>query len=526
MPNIQTENLIQLIGSLTKAEKRAFKLYVGRFSSSDNAKFLQIFDYIEKTKNYSDQDLLKKYKDIKKSQLSNLKAHLYKQLLISLRLQHSSNSMDIDIRESIDYARVLYDRGLYNQSLRLLEKAKSNAVKYNLDVLNLEIISFEKKIESQYISRSIDSKAEELALSSNDLIEKINESNEYSNLALKLYGLYLKVGFVKNEKEYLFVKQYFDSNFPDQNDNELGYYEKMHLYNAYVWYYYIVQDFLNCYKYAKKWVDLYDEYPEMKNYEFEIYLKGINNLLGALFNLRHYEKFVDYLEILEQMLKGGPKLNENTEYQLKLYYYTNLINKHFLEGSFTEGLKSVQEFETFIDDFEKAMDSHRSINFYYKIACLYFGAGDNKNAIVYLNKIINIREQSLREDIQCFARILNLIAHYEEKNEELVEYQIKSVYRFLSKMDDLQGVQQEILSWVRNLRTMKPDELDKSFKILRAKLVKLSQMQYEKRPFLYLDIISWLESKIVGLPVQNVVQEKFKKEQLLGESLYFPVKKS
>ena len=526
MPNTQTDNLIQLISSLSKAEKRAFKLYVGRFSSSDNAKFLQIFDYVDKSKNYSDQDLLKKYKDIKKSQLSNLKAHLYKQLLISLRLQHVNNSTDIEIRESIDYARVLYDKGLYNQSLKLLERAKSNAKKYNLDVLALEITSFEKKIESQYITRAIDSKAEELALESNLLIKKINESNEYSNLALKLYGLYLKVGFVKNEKEYLFVKQYFDSNFPDQNDTELGYYEKMHLFNAYVWYYYIVQDFLNCYKYAKKWVDLYDEYPEMKTYEFEIYLKGINNLLGALFNLRHHEKFVVYLELFEKILEDSKKLNENTEYQLKLYYYTNVINKHFLEGSFSEGLKRIEQIEQFLEDSEKTMDSHRSINFYYKIACLYFGAGDNRKAIVYLNKIINFKESSLREDIQCFARILNLIAHYEEDNEELVEYQIKSVYRFLSKMDDLQGVQEEILSWVRNLRIMKPEELDKSFKILRSKLVKLSQMQYEKRPFLYLDIISWLESKIVGLPVQDIVQEKFKREQLLGESLYFPVKKS
>ncbi|MCB0476963.1 MAG: hypothetical protein KDC84_02300 [Crocinitomicaceae bacterium] len=526
MPNIQTENLIQLIGSLSKAEKRAFKLYVGRFQSSDNAKFLQIFDFIDKTRNYSDSALLKKYQDIKKSQLSNLKAHLYKQLLVSLRLQHAGSSTDIDIRESIDYARVLYNRGLYNQSLRILERAKSTAKKYNLDILSLDITFFEKKIESQYITRSIDSRAEELALESNQLIDKISESNEYSNLTLKLYGLYLKVGFVKNEKEYLFVKQYFDSNFPDFGDTELDYYEKMHLYNAYYWYYYIVQDFLNCYKYAKKWVDLYEEYPEMKEYEFEIYLKGINNILGALFNLRHYEKFVVYLDILKDLLKDPVKRNENTEYQLRLYYYTNLINKHFLEGTFSDGLRNIPEIEEFLEEYETTMDYHRSINLNYKIACLFFGAGDNRNTIIYLNKIINVKESSLREDIQCFARILNLIAHYEVGNEELVEYQIKSVYRFLSKMDDLQGVQEEILSWVRNLRTMRPEELDKSFKILRSKLVKLSQMQYEKRPFLYLDIISWLESKIIGTQVQSVVQEKFKREQLLGESLYFPVKKS
>ncbi len=58
------------------------------------------------------------------------------------------------------------------------------------------------------------------------------------------------------------------------------------------------------------------------------------------------------------------------------------------------------------------MDQHRVLVFYYKIACLYFGSGDNNNAIVYLNKIIQLRIGNLRADIQCFARILHLIAHY------------------------------------------------------------------------------------------------------------------
>lgn len=33
---------------------------------------------------------------------------------------------------------------------------------------------------------------------------------------------------------------------------------------------------------------------------------------------------------------------------------------------------------------------------------------------------------------------------------------------------------------------------------------------YEKRAFLYLDIISWLESKIENRPVAEIIQEKAK----------------
>ena len=59
--------------------------------------------------------------------------------------------------------------------------------------------------------------------------------------------------------------------------------------------------------------------------------------------------------------------------------------------------------------------------FYYKIASLYFGAGDYDTAIDYLNKIINWKVD-LRNDLQCYARLLHLIAHYEMGNFQLLEY--------------------------------------------------------------------------------------------------------
>ena len=44
MINEQKDNLFQLIKSLTKSEKRQFKLYVGRMGSNNNAKFLSLFN--------------------------------------------------------------------------------------------------------------------------------------------------------------------------------------------------------------------------------------------------------------------------------------------------------------------------------------------------------------------------------------------------------------------------------------------------------------------------------------------------
>jgi hypothetical protein len=76
MTNDQKENLFVLIKSLSKSEKRQFKLYVGRMDSNQDSKFLILFNLLDKMDVYDEKIILKKG-FVSKQQLSNLKAHLY-----------------------------------------------------------------------------------------------------------------------------------------------------------------------------------------------------------------------------------------------------------------------------------------------------------------------------------------------------------------------------------------------------------------------------------------------------------------
>ncbi len=509
MPKQKTDDLVQLIKSLNRAEKRHFRLFVGRNQASDDILFLQLFDFLDKYKEYDEDQILRKLPAIKKTQLSNLKAHLYKQLLISLRLLNRNNSEDIQIREMIDFARVLYDRGLYRQSLDTLQKAKTRSQRGKYYALTLEIIEFEKYIESQYITRSIEGRAEELTSEALAINRVLTDTNIFSNLSLQIYGLYLKVGFVRNHKDHFYIREFFERSLPPTRFNELDFFAKIYYCQAHIWYHQMTQDFLMSYRYSWRWVQLFREAPDLKLLHAPLYLKGLHNLLNALFNVLHYEKFE---EILTE-LKNFPteyNISENTNMQslYYLFWYNHLIKKHFLEGTFREGLSIVPELVQLINEERYNWDDHRIMLFYYRIACLYFGSGDNANAIEYLNRIINQKNPDYRADIQCFSRILNLIAHFELGNAQLVEYQVKSVYRFLSKMEELQAVQQEIFRFVRRTPRMRRTELRQEFILLKEKLLRLQSDPYEKRAFLYLDIISWLESKIENRPLQDIIYEK------------------
>jgi hypothetical protein len=514
MPKQKTDHLVQLIRSLTRAEKRHFRLFVRRNQSSEDTLFLQLFDFLDKHGQYDESLILKKLPGVKKQQLSNLKAHLYKQLLTSLRLLNKSHNEDIQVREMIDHARVLYNKGLYRQSLDILDKAKGRAARARYYSLVMDILDFEKHIESQYITHSIEGKAEELAEEAARLNRHIHDASLFSNLSLQLYGLYLKRGYVRNEKDYRYVESFFQQNLPKVAFRDLDFFGKVYYCQAYVWYYHMTQEFPLCYRYAQTWVDLFQDEPEMKALHAPLYLKGLHNLLTVLFNTLSYERFVEVLRLLNHYPKEFDiRQVMNIEGLYYLFVYLHTINLHYMEGTFSEGLKIVPRLARIIKSEKYNWDNHRVMVFYYRIACLYFGSGDNENAIEYLNLIINQKNPDFRQDIQCFARILNLIAHYELGNAQLVEYQIKSVYRFLAKMEDLHEVQKEIFRFLRKLPRMQVHELKEEFITLNEKLSKLENDPYERRPFLYLDIISWLESKIENRPVQDVIREKFLRRQ-------------
>ena len=525
MPNRTKDEVFQLVKSLEKSEKRNFKLFVNRLGGArkgrtetapvgpsmveDDLKVVTLFDALDKMEAYDEEGLLRRNPSIKKQQLSNLKAQLFRQILSSLRLIRDENNIDLQLHEEMDYAKILYNKALYLQSLKMLERIKEHARTYHQLSYVLQALTFEKKIESLHITRSMGNRAEQLARET----EKANEQwlmlGKLSNLALQLYSWYIQMGHARDEKDVLAVKTFFETNLPPDARRVESFYEKLYLYQAHCWYHYILQDFLQFYRNTQKWVDLFEQDPAMKGIETVQYIKGVHNLLIAHFVLLNHEKFMPALKAFEEFTQSELGLRDTTTtIQSFVYLYISKIDRHFMEGTFTEGLALVPEIEEKLQLYEIHLDLHRVLVFYYKIACLYFGSGDNEKAIEYLNKIIHWKVD-LRTDLQCYARLLHLIAHYELGNDQLLEYLIKSVYRFMAKMQNLSVVEEEVFKFLRKSFFLKPKQVKSSFVSLKEKLEKYEESPLESRSFMYLDIISWLESKIQGKPVQEIMQLKY-----------------
>jgi tetratricopeptide (TPR) repeat protein len=357
-------------------------------------------------------------------------------------------------------------------------------------------------------------RADQLSRDADKVSTELSIASELSNLALQLYSWYIKNGHSRNEEEDMAVQEFFIKGLGDKAGKCKGFYERLYLYQSYCWNAFIKQDFLQYYRYAKKWVDLFEESPYMIEIETGIYIKGMHNLMGAHFNLMNHSKLKEALSAFEKFC-GSSIVQNNINNRVQCFIYKTIsnFNKHFLEGSFTEGLEIIPEIEKQLKEYELYIDRHRVLVFYYKIACLYFGSGNYEKTIDYLNKIINWKVD-LRTDLQCYSRLLHLIAHYELGNEDILDYLIKSVYRFMAKMHNLSVVEEEIFRFIRksfhlSVRNVKP-ELEK----LLVKLKTQQETRFEARAFIYLDIISWIESKLDNTPVQEILKKKFTRKKI------------
>jgi tetratricopeptide (TPR) repeat protein len=412
----------------------------------------------------------------------------------------------------IDHARILYNRCLYTESLTLIDKAKKRARTTDNFLLLLELLELEKLAVmrspddySENRVRTIIGETEKTAMS-------ISNINTFSNLALRLTNLYQRSGFLRNTSEEEHLHNLLFSSLPDYNEKDLSFHEKMYLYQSLTGYYFFRQEMRKGLVQARKWVKLFEDQPQMIRLRTEMYIRALNSLLVVQNKLSRYDEFMQTHRKLVAIKRNKEIiLTENINLNLFKAIYIHEINRHFMLGEFSSGVRIVARLESELNTFLPQLDKNTVILFYYKIACLYFGASQFRQALKWLNKIIQFGGKEIREDLQAFARIVRLICFFELENSDMMDYSTRSLYRSLLKEKNFPGYTRLLLDFLKeDPRPPGPDRLKARFRRLRIAMQRIKRDPYEKRAFYYFDILSWLDSRIENRSVQEVIQGKNK----------------
>jgi len=509
MPISQSLQVYKLVKSLNKSEKRNFRLHAGRIRDSEELLYIKLFDILEGQKKFDENDILKKMKDITSTQYSNVKRHLYSQILISLRHLYKEKKAHIKIREYIDMAHILYNKGLYMEALKILDKAKKVSFKNHTDFSSLTIVEIEKMIQSRHITRTNTASIEALVEQATEISQSVHNRASLSNLKVLLHRYYIKKGHVTNavkEKELEeFFTQSLNQNIPL---DEMGMIEKVNLNQCYVWYHYIRGDFENCYIYAIKWIELFENSKEMMARDVDLYMRGFHYVLTSAFNTKQLDGYRIHLKKLEDFRSSYYSgFNANSKIFSFLYVHTGRLNLHFLQGTFDEGVKIIPRTISRIKRYQANLDEHKIMIIYYKIAYMYLGNGNYKKSNQYLLNIINLTNKTLRKDIQIYARLMHLMVHYDLGSWDILPYLLKRYGSYLSNHSEENQMVKMVLALFKKLHSTPLLERKAIMQSYLEQFEDLKTKKSSQKGFLYIDIIPWLQSKLYDKSIGQIIQE-------------------
>ena len=505
MPTPVKDQVWRLIKSLNKAEKRNFKLFATRAAATTNAKFIQLFDLLDRADRLDDESIIKRMK-LTSGKYSNLKRHLYQQVLTSLRLLHINKEIDIELREQIDFARILYGKGHYLDALRILEKAKTKAVEHNQDLLHLEIVEFQKLIEARHVtlSRQVDNKMDLLLNESAERSYSILNTSELFNMNIQIHGRYIESGHSRSAADRGANEDFWEEIQTVRVDRETvtsTFHQKINRFQSAMWYHYIQLNFEESLEAAKNAATLFTLSRQMTVKDPDLYLRCLYYVGVFAYLLNDATLLGRYRLRLAHFLQDpNIQFNENSQTIGSIYLHLTQYNEHFLR----EDWDAAYAYSRLVADQHRSGDfrpaKHRWGLFLYKAAAAAFQLGKYTEALDHLNEIINMKLGIHREDLLINTRLLHALCNFELGHVSLVDYHLTSLARLLRRSRETAQQHRLAVSTIRKLLNTPERERDEVFADLKERLGELNTDPFEQKALHYLRLDKWtaahLEPKV------------------------------
>ncbi len=507
-----SDDLFQLIKSLTRQEKRYFKLYASRHAIEGQNKYVLLFDAIDQQESYDEAAIKEQFEhEAFVRQLHVVKNYLYQNILNSLRHFHESQAGD-KFHTEMRHAVLLFNKGLYQQSEKALNKAKKLATENEHFLQLLEVYRWEHQIaHSRNDFNMLEDYVENGLQSEFDLIEKYRNFLEFQALNDRVFIPYWKKGAIRNESEKAALKQLFEEPLFQSADHAQSFNARYFYFNARFSFHFFIGELKESYGYVQQLVALFEKLDRRK-------IKGklVRYFSSSLINLYIVQQRLGLFEEIPQTLeklRNVPAESPDQKRRLFVRSFNLEVDLYLSTGQFAKGVQQIAPLEQMFEQYRTSVDKQQRLGVYYNLAYLYFGAGSHDHALDWINYLLQDPDLKTREDIHCFGRILNLIIHYELGNDQLLEYAVQSTSRFLSRRKRLFKVESIMLKLMRRYpKWLTNQDKAKGFNELLAEMKRLKKDEFERRAFEYFDFIAWLESKVKQVPLAAIVAEQQQKK--------------
>jgi len=508
MSKTPSSKLFRLIKSLTGSEKRYFKLYISEGRSEKSNKYTQLFDAIDAQKVYDDealQELIYEGAEIQSRKYSELKAYLYLLILKSLQGFDEKTSVEFKLKGSLQSVRALYKRSHYEDCKELLVKVKKLAYKYEAFLYIVEALSWEKQIAfAQEDIPFLDKELPRLEKEETTCLNQLQNVSAFRNIFYRIIVSIRKDPLLRSQEKIEKLKAVISDPLLQDINQAQSFRARLLYYRIYGIYYYSVLEYDRVYETSKKGLELMEAHPHLLKEDVSEYISLLSNFTACCGLMNRYEE-VD--ECLHKFKKIKPK-TLNDELRIHIEFYSKKFSLCIFTGDFSSAQKALKEHEKEAKKFgDHTFERSR---FYYQYFYIYFGIGDYDQALEYLNRWLNLPRSMERQDLQSLSRILNLITHFEMRNTLLLDYLLRSTYRYLRSRNRIHQFEKRVLNFISEANKIKTrKELKEAFRKLKRDFEQLAQIPSEKVMFQYFDFIAWLESKIEEKSFPDTIRQRY-----------------
>lgn len=503
--------LFDLIKSLSKSEKRFFKLHSALQSGDKN--YLRIFDAVDHQKAYDEEALKKVFaKETFIRHLPSEKNHLYKLILKALRSYHSESSVSGILKQEIKNIEILYQKALYVECNKLLHRAKRIAKEnerfyYWFELLNWEKMLLEEAYESGEFTKDLDALIEE----ERDVIEKLRNLAAYHILYSKINYVFRSGGYVRTDEEHAMVEEISEHPLIKGKNTALSRRAATICFYTQGFCQWAKRDWRTSLEKFQRVVQILDSDPAIKADLPKRYIRAVHYIINAEIELRDLESAKKNIERM-RALTGEPGFTGfNIDTQVFVASYICELRLLDRGGEHVKAVELADEVIAGMERLGDRLHKENELEFCFALACVYFGAGKMNKALFWLNKVLNENEPTLRQDIFMYARVFNLVVHYELGNYDLLEYISRSTQRFLNKKHRAHAVETLLIESIKKLaRTTEPTLRKELFASFHKQLIELVKDPGESMVLKYFDLLSWAESHVHGRSFSDVVRSRGK----------------
>ena len=499
------EQLFQLIKSLSKEEKRHFKLQVNKYNSTHENNYIRLFNAIDKQEVY-DEEVIKKQFDGETfvKQLTVTKNYLLKQILKSLQNLYHEDSVDLQALVMHHQIAILFKKGQYDICRSLAKKGIELSAANDLFLEWIGFLQWEIELINKTDIEQYKKSLEHYLEQTKELLMwyEITTKGIHLNNQLQLFSLGTPTYFSKNNIFKDLIKSAEELINTTATDT-------MPLATRYNLFYPLAQSYMALGEYEKAYYTYQYLEEELKSGYSSKNLSEqyISVLTGILYSAGTVNK-PGAIMIALNALQSIPDVNDHVRFKKDecLTLFTLITSS--LSGKMYDGLAAIEMAEDFLVRYQdKVNEIHYCFSWYYS-AYLHLGCGNSSAALKYLRRSDEYLNKDLLPDLKLAARIMEIVIFFEQGKFDLLESRLHSLQRQFKKSEMAEPAINLFMDYFNRIARCESNSAEMTA-LMRQFCDELLQLNRSEQMalFVHCDLVSWLESKIQGCPLGERIRQ-------------------